>query len=57
MILDFDDFINESSLKKLKDELHGVLDKSGRKRMKEELKHNIITFKFKKRNGDITFQH
>lgn len=57
MIFDFETFINESSLKKLKDELHGVLDKSERKRMRQELKDNIITFKFKKRNGEIRKAH
>lgn len=57
MIKDFESFVNESSLKKLKDELHGVLDKSGRKQMRQELKHNIITFKFEKRNGDIRKAH
>lgn len=53
MIPDFEKFINESSLK----ELHGVLDKSGRKRMRRELRDNIITFKFKKRNGEIRKAH
>lgn len=58
MILDFDSYIiNESSLKKLKREVHGVLNMSARKRMRKELRDNIITFKFKKRNGDIRTAH
>ena len=58
MILDFDCYIiNEASLKKLKKSLHGVLDMSDRKRMRKELRHNIITFKFKKRNGEIRTAH
>lgn len=58
MILDFGSFIiNESSLEKLKKDVHGVLDMSARKRMREELRDNIITFKFKKRNGEIRTAH
>lgn len=58
MILDFNSFqINESSLKKLKKDVHGSLGMSARKRMKKELRNNIITFKFKKRNGDIRVAH
>ena len=58
MILDFGSFvINESSLKKLKKDLHGVLNMSARKRMRKELRDNIITFKFKKRNGEIRTAH
>lgn len=58
MILDFGSFIiNESSLKKLKKDVHGVLDMSARKRMRKELRDNIITFKFKKRNGEIRTAH
>ena len=58
MILDFDGYIiNESSLKKLKKDIHGVLNMSARKRMRKELRDNIITFKFKKRNGDIRTAH
>lgn len=58
MILDFNSFqINESSLKKLKKDVHGSLSMSARKRMKKELRNNIITFKFKKRNGDIRVAH
>ena len=58
MILDFDSYIiNESSLKKLKKNLHGVLNMSARKRMRKELRDNIITFKFKKRNGEIRTAH
>jgi hypothetical protein len=58
MILDFDSYvINEASLKKLKKDLHGVLNMSARKRMRRELRDNIITFKFKKRNGEIRTAH
>ena len=58
MILDFYSYvINESSLKKLKKNLHGVLNMSARKRMRKELRDNIITFKFKKRNGEIRTAH
>lgn len=57
MILDFFSYINESSVKKLKKELHGVLHREDRKRMRAELKDNIITFKFVKRNGEIRKAH
>ena len=58
MILDFGSYIiNEASLKKLKREVHGVLNMSARKRMRKELRNNIITFKFKKRNGEIRTAH
>lgn len=58
MILDFDSFIiNESSLRKLKKNLHGVLNMSARKLMRKELRNNIITFKFKKRDGTIRTAH
>lgn len=58
MILDFGCFvINEASLKKLKKNLHGVLNMSARKRMRKELRDNIITFKFKKRDGTIRTAH
>lgn len=58
MILDFDCYIiNEASLKKLKREVHGSLNMSARKRMRKELRNNIITFKFKKRNGEIRTAH
>lgn len=58
MILDFGSYIiNEASLKKLKREVHGVLNMSARKRMRKELRDNIITFKFKKRNGEIRTAH
>ena len=58
MILDFDSYIiNESSLKKLKRQIHGVLDRSARKRMRKELRGNIVTFKFTKRNGEIRTAH
>lgn len=58
MILDFGSFIiNESSLKDLKKDVHGVLNMSARKRMRKELRNNIITFKFKKRNGEIRTAH
>lgn len=58
MILDFNCFvINESSLKKLKKDVHGVLNMSARKRMRRELRDNIITFKFRKRNGDLRTAH
>lgn len=58
MILDFGSFvINESSLKKLKKEVHGVLNMSARKRMRKELRDNIITFKFRKRNGELRTAH
>lgn len=58
MVLDFNSFrINESSLKKLKKEIHGALERNDRKRMRHELKHNIITFKFRKRNGELRTAH
>ena len=58
MILDFGSFvINESSLKKLKKDVHGVLHMSARKRMRRELRDNIITFKFRKRDGSIRTAH
>ena len=58
MILDFDSYIiNESSLKKLKRQIHGALDMKSRKRMRRELRDNIVTFKFKKRNGEIRIAH
>ena len=58
MILDFDSYIiNESSLKKLKRQIHGSLDMKSRKRMRRELRDNIVTFKFKKRNGEIRTAH
>lgn len=58
MILDFGSFIiNESSLKKLKKDVHGVLNMSARKRMRKELRDNIITFKFRKRNGEVRTAH
>jgi hypothetical protein len=58
MILDFGSYIiNEASLKKLKKNLHGVLNMSARKRMRKELRDNIITFKFKKRDGTIRTAH
>lgn len=58
MILDFDSYIiNESSLKKLKRQVHGALDMKSRKRMRRELRDNIVTFKFKKRNGEIRTAH
>ena len=58
MILDFDSYIiNESSLKKLKRQIHGALDMKSRKRMRRELRDNIVTFKFKKRNGEIRTAH
>ena len=54
MILDFECYIiNESSLKKLKRHIHGALDMKSRKIMRRELRDNIVTFKFKKRNGEI----
>lgn len=58
MILDFGSFvINESSLKKLKKDVHGVLHMSARKRMRRELRDNIITFKFRKRDGSVRTAH
>ena len=58
MILDFDSYIiNESSLKKLKRHIHGALDMKSRKIMRRELRDNIVTFKFKKRNGEIRIAH
>jgi len=58
MILDFGSFvINESSLKKLKKDVHGVLNMSARKRMRRELRDNIITFKFRKKNGELRTAH
>ena len=58
MILDFESYIiNEADLKKFKREVHGALNMSARKRMRKELRDNIITFKFKKRNGEIRTAH
>ena len=58
MILDFGSYIiNEASLKKFKRQVHGSLNMSARKRMRKELRGNIITFKFKKRNGEIRTAH
>ena len=58
MILDFDSYIiNESSLKKLKRQIHGALDMKSREKMRRELRDNIVTFKFKKRNGEIRTAH
>ena len=58
MILDFDSYIiNESSLKKLKRQVHGALDMKSREKMRRELRDNIVTFKFKKRNGEIRTAH
>jgi len=58
MILDFGSYIiNEASLKKFKRQVHGVLNMSARKRMRKELRNNIITFKFKKKNGEIRTAH
>ena len=54
MILDFGSYIiNEASLKKFKRQVHGVLNMSARKRMRKELRDNIIIFKFRKRDGTI----
>ena len=58
MILDFGCYIiNEASLKKFKRTVRGSLNMSARKRMRKELRDNIITFKFKKRNGEIRTAH
>lgn len=58
MILDFNGYmINEASLKKLKRQVHGTLNMSARKRMRKELRDNIITFKFRKRNGELRTAH
>ena len=58
MLLDFDSYIiNEASLKKLKRQVHGSLDMGARKRMRKELRNNIITFKFRKRNGELRTAH
>lgn len=58
MILDFDSFlINESSIKKLKKELHGVLGHTSRQKMKKVLRKYIVTFKFTKRDGSIRTAH
>ena len=58
MVLNFNCYIiNEASLKKLKKDVHGVLNMSARKRMRRELRDNIITFKFRKRNGDLRIAH
>ena len=58
MILDFDSYIiNESSLKKLKRQVHGALDMKSREKMRRELRDNIVTFKFKKRNGETRTAH
>ena len=58
MNLYFDSYIiNESSLKQLTRQVHGCLDRKSRKRMRRELRDNIVTFKFKKRNGEIRTAH
>ena len=59
MILDFNSYIiNEKfSVRKLKREVHGVLDMSARKQMRRVLKDKIVTFKFRKRNGDLRIAH
>ena len=44
-------------MKKLKREVHGSLDMKARKRMRKELRNNIVTFKFRKRNGEIRTAH
>ena len=55
MILNFDDFcINEKhSIKKVKKLLRGVLNSADRATMRKELRHNIIVFKFIKRDGSL----
>ena len=55
MILNFDDFcINEKhSIKKVKKLLRGVLNSADRDTMRKELRHNIIVFKFIKRDGSL----
>lgn len=52
-MIDFNSFINESSLKTAKKELRGILNGKNRKRMRELLKKYVVTFKFKKKNGEI----
>lgn len=52
-MIDFNSFINESSLKTAKKELRGILNGKSRKRMRELLKKYVVTFKFKKKNGEI----
>ena len=54
MVLDFNSFrLNESSIKTAKKELRGILNGKDRKRMRELLKKHVVTFKFKKKNGEI----
>ena len=53
MILDFLSFSINESVRKLKKELHGTLNAEDRKKMRKLLRHNIVTFKFIKRNGEI----
>ena len=53
MIPYFEEFINESSIKTIKKTLRGVLHGKERKEMRHLLRHNIVKFKFIKRNGDV----
>lgn len=54
MILDFETYcLNETSLRTAKRTLHGVLGTKDRATMKKLLRKHVISFKFKKKNGDI----
>lgn len=54
MIPDFKQYcLNEASVKGIKKKIHGVLKRKDRERMRRLLRHNIVTFKFKKKNGDL----
>lgn len=54
MILNFETYcLNEASLKTLKKTLHGVLGSKDRAKMKKLLRHHIVFFKFKKKNGEL----
>ena len=58
MVLDFDSFsINESSIRTAKKEIRGILNGKNRKRMRELLRKHVVTFKFKKKNGEIRLAH
>lgn len=56
MILDFNTYcLNEATLRTLKKTLHGVLGSKDRASMRKLLRHHIVRFKFKKKNGDIRY--
>lgn len=54
MILDFETYcLNETSLRSIKKDLHGVLGSKDRITMKKLLRKHVVFFKFKKKNGDL----